>query len=45
MQELDIDINGAVDIDEFIGFMSIADQFKFKHENSRYTLINIRRAR
>ena len=45
MQEIDVDMNGAIDIDEFIGFLSIADQFKFKNENSRSTLINIRRVK
>lgn len=45
MLEIDVDTNGAVDIDEFIAFMSIADQFKFKNENSKSTITNIKRAR
>jgi hypothetical protein len=43
--ELDVDLNQAVDIEEFIAYLSIADQLKFKNPNSKVTLINIRRAR
>ena len=45
MAEIDIDENQNIDIDEFIAFLSVADQLKFRHPTSRTTLINIRRAR
>lgn len=31
IQELDLDENAAIDIDEFIAFLSVADQLKFKN--------------
>lgn len=43
--EMDEDENAQIDIDEFVAFLTVADQLKFKHEGSRRTLVNIRRAR
>mmetsp|Transcript_30802 Transcript_30802/g.30312 ORF Transcript_30802/g.30312 Transcript_30802/m.30312 type:complete len:176 (+) Transcript_30802:553-1080(+) len=45
MSEMDTDQNQSIDIDEFIAFLSIADQLKFRNPGSKVTLMNIRRAR
>lgn len=45
MEELDVDNNQAVDIDEFVAYLSLAESIKFKNPNSKSVLVNIRKAR
>jgi hypothetical protein len=45
MKELDLDQNQSVDIDEFIAFLSIADQLKFRNPANKTNIIKIRHAR
>lgn len=45
MKEIDLDQNEMVDIDEFIAFMSIAEQLKFKNPNNKAVIIKIKHAR
>ncbi len=45
MSEMDLDSNANVDIDEFIAFLSVAEQLKFKNPGSKSVMINIRRSR
>jgi Ca2+-binding EF-hand superfamily protein len=43
--EIDIDGNLVIDIDEFIAYLSIADQIKFKHPTSKTVIMKIKQAR
>lgn len=45
MKEVDLDGNGVVDIDEFVAFLSIADQVKFRNPHSKVTVVRIRNGR
>lgn len=45
MSEIDLDGNQAIDIDEFIAFLSIADQIKFKNPLTKTTVVRIKHAR
>lgn len=45
MKELDLDENQNIDIDEFMAFLCIADQLKFKNPQTKTNIIKIRHAR
>lgn len=45
MRELDLDGNQAIDIDEFIAFLSIADQIKFKNPQNKAVVVKIKQSR
>eukprot|EP00351_Strombidinopsis_sp_SopsisLIS2011_P003365 CAMPEP_0116875260 /NCGR_PEP_ID=MMETSP0463-20121206/7122_1 /TAXON_ID=181622 /ORGANISM="Strombidinopsis sp, Strain SopsisLIS2011" /LENGTH=63 /DNA_ID=CAMNT_0004520527 /DNA_START=1119 /DNA_END=1310 /DNA_ORIENTATION=+ len=43
MDEMDQDENGAIDIDEFIGFFNLGDKIKMKHDRSKVTIFKVRK--
>lgn len=45
MREIDLDNNQVIDIDEFIAFLSIADQIKFKNPNTKSIIVKIKQSR
>jgi hypothetical protein len=45
IREIDLDNNGIIDIDEFIAFLSLAEQVKFKNPANKAILVKIRHAR
>jgi hypothetical protein len=46
MNEIDVDRNGALDIDEFIALMSMGgDDLQFKSTAAKNTYLNIRKVR
>lgn len=45
LREIDLDGNDHIDIDEFIAFLSIADQIKFKNPQAKTSVIKLRHAR
>lgn len=45
MRELDLDSNQSIDIDEFIAFLSIADQIKFKNPANKTIVVKIKQSR
>ena len=45
MKEIDLDNNGVIDIDEFIAFLSIADQIKFRNPHTKSIIVKIRHSR
>ena len=45
LRELDLDGNSYIDIDEFVAFLSIADQVKFRNPQAKTNIVKIRQAR
>jgi centrin-3 len=45
MLEIDLDQNKMIDIDEFVAFLSVAEQLKFKNPNNKSVVVKIKHAR
>ena len=45
MKEIDLDSNQMIDIDEFIAYLSIADQIKIRNPQTKSTIVKIKQGR